>query len=192
MPVARPDAAPSGAPPAAEASAGWRPEFTWILDDLAVGGSFPTGTAARIARDFGVGAVIDVRVEACDRPEELAACGLAFLHLPTEDLGAVSQDMLDAGVSFARRAGREGRKLLIHCQHGIGRSATVALCVLVDRGHAPLEALTHAKDARDKISPSPAQFEAWAAWLRRRAPQGPAPTFEAFARVAYRHLGRPA
>ena len=166
----------------------WRPEFTWILDDLAVGGSFPRGAAARIARDFGVGAVIDVRLEESDRPEELAACGLQFLHLPTEDLGAVSQDMLDEGVAFARRAARDGRKLLIHCEHGIGRSATVALCVLVDRGHAPLDALSRAKDAREKISPSPEQYEAWAEWLRRRGLAGSVPSFEEFARIAYRHL----
>jgi hypothetical protein len=166
----------------------WRPEFTWILDSLAVGGSFPRGVAARLARECGFGAVIDVRLEDRDHAEELAACGLAFLHLPTEDACAVSQEMLDAGVGFARQTAEAGGKLLIHCQHGIGRSATVALCVLVDRGYPPLEALALAKDAREKVSPAPCQFEAWSEWVARRAPQHAAPTFEDFARIAYRHL----
>lgn len=169
----------------------WRPEFDWILEDLAVGGSFPRGIAERIARECGVGAVIDTRVEEKDLREELTACGLTFLHLPTEDLCAVSQAMLDQGVAFAREAADASRKLLIHCQHGIGRSATLALCVLVDRGHGPMQALNLAKNAREKISPSPGQYEAWAAWLRRHAPNGSVPPFEAFARVAYRHLRRP-
>ena len=64
--------------------------FSWVMPDLAVGGAFPRGAAAALARDHGVGAVVDVRVEECDDAEELAACGLKFLHLPTEDLCGVS------------------------------------------------------------------------------------------------------
>jgi predicted protein tyrosine phosphatase len=168
----------------------WEPEFSWIDPSLAVGGSFPRGVAGRLARHHGIAAVIDVRIEASDHPEELAANGLAFLRLPTEDACAVSQEMLDEGVRFARAAA--GRPLLVHCQHGIGRSALVALCVLVDRGLAPMEALQRAKDAREKISPSPCQFEAWAEWIGRRAPHHPAPGFEDFAWIAYRHLRGPA
>ena len=168
----------------------WRPEFSWILEDLAVGGSFPRGVAASIARDCGVGAVIDVRLEDRDRPEELAACGLKFLYLPTEDACAVSQEMLDQGVAFARWARTTGRRLLVHCQHGCGRSATVALCVLGDRGLTPLEALRRAKDARGGISPSPCQYETWAGWLRRHPPPDGVPSFEDFARIAYRDLRR--
>jgi len=96
--------------------------------------------------------------------------------------------MLDAGVQFAADARREGRRLLIHCEHGIGRSATVALCVMVARGADPLTALRQAKDARALVSPSPAQYDAWSRWIRRRAPAAPVPDFEAFKAVAYRHL----
>ena len=168
--------------------ASWKPEFSWIDASLAVGGSFPRGVAALLAREWRIAAVIDVRIEDSDHPEELASHGLAFLRLPTEDACAVSQEMLDEGVRFAREMAAAGRRLLIHCQHGIGRSALVALCVLVDRGHAPMAALRLAKDAREKISPASCQFEAWAEWIGRRAPQHRAPGFEDYAAVAYRHL----
>lgn len=164
------------------------PNFSWITSDLAVGGAFARGQAHALARDHGVGAVIDVRVEECDDPDELAACGLTFLHLPTEDLCGVSQPMLDEGVRFARAMAEERRRLLIHCQHGIGRSATVALCVLVDRGLSPMEALSTAKDARALVSPSQSQYEAWVAWLQRRKPQAAAPSYHEFGCIAYRHL----
>jgi predicted protein tyrosine phosphatase len=160
-------------------------DFNWVAPGLAVGGCFPTGAAMRLARDHGVGAVIDVRAEACDDPAELAACGLKFLHLPTEDLLGLSQPMLDEGVAFAGRMRREDRRLLIHCQHGIGRSATLALCVLVGQGLTPLEAIAQAKTARARVSPSPAQYEAWTAWLRRRAPHVTTPTFHEFGCIAY-------
>jgi predicted protein tyrosine phosphatase len=166
----------------------WRPNLDWVTPDLAIGGSFPKGAAARLLADDGVGAVIDMRAEACDDAEELAALGLRFLHLPTEDHAAVDQAMLDKGVAFARRAAAERTKLLIHCEHGIGRSATVALCVMVDRGFDPLAALARAKDVRALVSPSPAQYEAWTAWLRRQAPSAEVPAFEAFKTIAYSHL----
>jgi predicted protein tyrosine phosphatase len=172
------------------APAGWEAEFTWLTDTLAVGGRFPTGVAERMARDHGVGAVVDLRLEERDEEEELRACGIAFLHLPTEDVCAVSQPMLDDGVAFARRAEAAGLRLLLHCQHGIGRSALLALCVLVDRGFDPIDALKLAKDARERISPSPPQYEAWADWLRRHGRS--APSFDAYAGVAYRHLHRSA
>jgi predicted protein tyrosine phosphatase len=162
--------------------------FSWLTPDLAVGGCLPTGAAAALAAEHGVGAVIDVRSEACDDVEEMAEAGVKFLHLPTEDQEAVSQAMLDRGVGFARDADRGGRKLLIHCEHGVGRSATVALCVMVDRGFQPLDALTRAKAARAHVCPSPVQYEAWAAWLRRRAPESDIPHFEAFKTIAYSHL----
>lgn len=169
-------------------SGGWTPNLSWIAPDLAVGGAFPPGCAASLKADHGVGAVIDARSEACDDAAELAACGLKFLHLPAPDLQAHGQEHLDAAVDFAAEARREGLRLLIHCQHGIGRSATLALCVLADRGIDPLTALRRAKDARALVSPSPSQYQAWALWLSRRAPQAKVPPFDAFKAVAYRHL----
>lgn len=166
------------------------PNFSWIVPDLAVGGAVPRGAAARLAAEHGIGAVVDVRLEACDDAQELAACGLRFLHLPTVDMCGVSQPMLDEGVAFAREAARADLRLLVHCEHGIGRSATVALCILVDRGFSPMAALNVAKDARALVSPSQAQFEAWTTWIGRRAPRARAPSYHEFGCVAYRHLAQ--
>ena len=166
----------------------WSPEFSWVLPDLAVGGAFPLSEAARLAGEHGLGAVIDLRSEACDDPDRLRACGLHFLHLPTPDLLGVTQPMLDRGVAFARLCARRKRRLLVHCQYGIGRSATLVLCIVVDRGLAPLEALNLAKDAREKVSPSQSQYEAWVRWLARRHAHLASPSYHEFGMVAYRHL----
>lgn len=160
----------------------------WIAPDLAVGGAFPPEAVERLARDEGVRAVIDLRAEGRDDAALLDAHGVRFLHLPTEDHCAVSQPMLDAGAAFAAEHLARGERVLIHCREGIGRSVTLALCVLADQGGEPLAAMTQVKDRRYYASPSPAQYEAWAEWLRRRglAP----PDFQAFAAIAYRHLKR--
>lgn len=167
---------------------GWTPNLSWVAPDLAVGGAFPPGHAARLKREHGVGAVIDARSEACDDAAELAACDLWFLHLPAVDLQAHGRRQFDQAVAFAKDARGDGRRLLIHCQHGIGRSATLALCVLVSRGLDPLAALRQAKDTRALVSPSPSQYQAWTAWLGRRVPEASIPSFEVFKAIAYRHL----
>lgn len=167
---------------------GPRFDFSWIAPDLAVGGALPPGGAAALAREHGVGHVVDLRAEACDDEAEFAAAGVAFMRLPVADHHAPSQEQLDAGAAFADAARAAGSRLLVHCQLGIGRSATLALCVLVDRGWDPLAALSAAKDLRERVSPSPAQYEAWAAWIRRRAPAAQVPHFDAFKAIAYRHL----
>ena len=165
----------------------WEPNLTFVTDHLAIGGSFPVERAEHLARALAIRAVVDLRDEACDDPAALERHGLAFLHLPTLDHHAVSQAMLDEGAAFVGSHLDRGERVLVHCEHGIGRSATLALCVLAARGHDPLGAIALAKDRRALVSPSPAQYEAWAAWLARHG-LPPAPPFEAFAAIAYRHL----
>jgi protein-tyrosine phosphatase len=172
--------------------AGWEPNFDWIVPTLAVGGSFPVDAVRELAVEHAVKAVIDLRTEECDDEAVLREHGLTFLHLPTQDLCAVAQDSLRNGVAFANRHLDAGERVLIHCQHGIGRSATLALCVLVSRGFPPLDALELAKTRRPLVSPSPAQYEAWTLWLtasRREAGATWAiPPFDDFKAIAYRHL----
>jgi protein-tyrosine phosphatase len=170
----------------------WAANLTWLTPRLAVGGSFPIERAEHLAGALQIAAVVDLRVEACDDETVLERHGVSFLHLPTEDHGAVSQLMLDEGVAFVNRHLDHGKRVLVHCEHGIGRSALLALCVLVGRGMAPLTALELAKSRRSLVSPSPAQYDAWAVWLRLwKAGHKAAweiPPFDAFAAIAYRHL----
>ncbi|HVM38815.1 MAG TPA: dual specificity protein phosphatase family protein [Sphingomicrobium sp.] len=164
----------------------WAPDFDWVTDHIAVGGCFPAERAAELAASHGIGAVVDLRQEDCDDVEVLGRAGLSFLHLPTPDMHPVPVAMLERGVRFAAEHIARGDKVLIHCQHGIGRSALLALCVMVDQGLEPMAAIRQAKDRRERVSPSPAQFEGWCAWLRGRGHE--APDMHSFGCIAYRHL----
>jgi predicted protein tyrosine phosphatase len=166
--------------------AAWQPDFHWLTERLAVGGCFPMERAGELAERHGIGAIVDLRLEDCDDEERLRAVGIDFLHLPTPDLEAATPQMLDQGVAFAARHLDHGRRVLIHCQHGIGRSALLALCVLVDQGWEPLAALEHAKDRRARVSPSRLQYDGWAGWLASRGKV--APDYHSFGCIAYRHL----
>jgi protein-tyrosine phosphatase len=172
-----------------------RPNFDWITDELAVGGCFDPKQTESLAREHGIRAVVDLRNEDVDDVLLLRRHGIALLHLPTEDMCGVDAAHLDEGVRFASSRLDRGERVLVHCQHGIGRSAVLALCVLVQRGHEPLRALSLMKDRRDRVSPSPAQFACWLQWLESHRPAHAAswtlPDFDAFKAIAYRHLLRP-
>lgn len=167
-------------------SAVWTPDLHWLTDHLAVGGRFPIARSQSLKVEHQIDAVVDLRGETCDDPSALEKCGIEFLHLPTPDMESASITMLDEGVRFTRDRIAEGKRVLIHCQHGIGRSALLALCVLVDQGWDPLQALEHAKSQRRAVSPSEAQYQGWVRWLRSHGKA--APDYHSFGCIAYRHL----
>ena len=114
----------------------WPPNLDWITDRLAVGGGVDSGLAERLAGELGISAIVDLRAEARHDPALLERHGMKLLHLPTEDHCAVDQAALDRGVAFVAGELAAGRRVLVHCREGVGRSALLALCVLVDQGAA--------------------------------------------------------
>ena len=169
-----------------DAAGEWAADLHWLTDHLALGGCFPMDRARELAATHGIRAVVDLRQESRDDDACLNAAGIDFLHLPTPDLEPAPVEMLDRGVEFVRKHVAAREPVLVHCQHGIGRSALLALCVLVAEGWEPLDALGHAKDVRAVVSPSRSQYEGWAAWLASRGKQ--APDYHNFGCIAYRHL----
>ncbi|HZJ66185.1 MAG TPA: dual specificity protein phosphatase family protein [Kofleriaceae bacterium] len=165
-------------------------DLSWITDTLAIGGSFAPNQTEALARDHRIAAVVDVRGEACDDETLLARHGIELLHLPTIDFEPITPRLLQRGIAFVTAHLTEGRRVLVHCAQGIGRSALLGLCVLVECGHAPISALTLAKARRSQVSPSRAQYEAWASWLAsRRADRGATwtvPTFDQFKAIVHR------
>ncbi|WP_375757152.1 dual specificity protein phosphatase family protein [Corallococcus exercitus] len=164
----------------------------WVTPLLAVGGSYPMDAAAHLARKLGVRHVVDVRVECQDDEHVLREHGITFLHLPTVDMRAIQSRMIHDGVAWVRERLAREQKVLIHCEHGIGRSALLTLCVLVDQGMEPLAALELAKTRRPCVSPSPEQLGAFLEYTRDVHAGGsvpwPVPTLEALGTIAYRHL----
>lgn len=171
----------------------WLPNLSWITELLAVGGSFPAHGVEWLAREHRVRAVVDLRGEATPEARALHRHGVTLLHLPTEDMCGLAAADLEHGLHFAGEHLDQGRRVLVHCEHGIGRSATLALCLLVRRGHTPLEALTLMKKQRPVVSPSPGQFACWTTWLERHrgahAAAWTVPSFDEFQAIAYRNAG---
>ena len=100
--------------------------------------------------------------------------------------------MIDDGVEWVRTRLDAGTRVLIHCEHGIGRSALLGLCILVGGGTEPLDAMNRLKAARPVVSPAPEQLEAFRTWVGRWRTRTGArievPSYDALAWVAHTHL----
>jgi protein-tyrosine phosphatase len=119
-------------------------------------------------RDLAIHRVVDVRAESCDDRELLARHGIELLHLPTADLCPLDRSSLVRGVEWVCEGLERSDGVLIHCEHGIGRSASLACCVLMARGFSLKEAMTMLVRARARFAPSPAQIDALIDWVRER------------------------
>ncbi len=172
-----------------------RLNLDWVLPSLAVGGRYPIEAAEHLAQRLGIRYLVDVRVEECDDEHLLREHGITLLHLPTEDMRAIRRDMIEDGVAWVTKHLSRGHKVYIHCEHGVGRSALLALCCMVALGKAPLEALALAKRNRWQVSPSPEQLQAFMAWCEgwreRHGLEWSVPDLRALADIAYSHLRNP-
>jgi protein-tyrosine phosphatase len=86
--------------------------------------------------------------------------GLRYHSLPLED--DVDEDVachVDSAVSFIRASLGEGRCVLVHCQAGISRSATVVLAFLIkDRRMSLRSAFDLVREVRPEIQPNSGFF----------------------------------
>lgn len=164
-------------------------DVSWLTEDLAMGGRWPPEAAPLLVEQWDIRHVVDMRSEACDDNELLRQHGMTLLHLPTEDRCACTLEVLERGVKWVNGHLDSGRRVLVHCEHGIGRSALLSLCILVSRGHEPLEALELARRVRSRVSPSPAQLLGYIEFLRhlreRERVHWQVPTLEDLGRIAW-------
>ena len=141
--------------------------ISWVAPGLAIGGSFRPVQVEGL-RELAIRRVVDVRAERCDDRELLARHGIDLLHLPTPDLNPLDRSSLVRGVEWVCEGLESSDAVLIHCEHGIGRSASLACCVLMARGFSLKEAATMLVRGRARVAPSPAQIEALLEWAHER------------------------
>ena len=88
----------------------------------------------------GIGAVLALAEEPL-AGGALARHGMAELHLPVDDLRAPSPAQLDAALDFIDEQRLLGRRVLVHCLVGQGRTGTILAAYLIRGGLDADEAL---------------------------------------------------
>lgn len=119
-------------------------------------------------RDAGVTHVLSMLAQdeaaalgMADEVELCAAQGITFLAHPIEDYGLPQMNAFADLVQKITELLREDAHVTVHCKAGIGRSGTVASCVLVALGADPATAQNQVSEARGVAVPDTAEQAAF-------------------------------
>lgn len=136
--------------------------LTWVTDQLAVGAAPMSQPQLDSLHEQGVSAIMNLCGEFCDLHDIECGAGFDVYYMPLEDEEAPELTELEKGLGWLDEALYLGKKVLIHCRHGIGRTGTVLNAYLLRRGLGHKEAWRRLKKLRSK----PANFAQW--WTIRK------------------------
>jgi protein-tyrosine phosphatase len=114
--------------------------MSWINGQIAVSGAFADQDIPRL-KEEGINAIIDIRSESSDNEELIKKYGMDYLRVKVDDTFTPSFSQLKDVMDFVQPLLDRGRKVLIHCQNGAGRSPLAVVVVLVSRGMTTPDAL---------------------------------------------------
>jgi protein-tyrosine phosphatase len=132
-------------------------QLTWITDNLAVGHAPMSYAELDQIKAQGIDAIVNLCGEFCDLHEIERATGFEVYFLPIADESAPDMAEMEKGLHWLDEAIYLGKKVLVHCRHGIGRTGTFVTAYLLRRGLGMKMAdkvLQHSKAA-------PANYSQW-------------------------------
>lgn len=92
-----------------------------------------------------------------NRRESLSALGIEMVHSPIRDFGVPSIEQAEELTKMILSDVTEGKNVLIHCLGGLGRTGTIAACVLVRTGISPDDAVAKVRSVRPDTLENDAQ-----------------------------------
>lgn len=127
--------------------------LSWVNSHLAVGGRVRPEDV-KVLSVVGVTHVVDTRSEYCDDEQALRTAGIELLYLPTPDTHPLTVDQLLQGAAWTQERIQNDGHVLIHCEHGVGRSVLLTCAVLVYGGMSAHEALALVQHKRWQAAPN--------------------------------------
>jgi atypical dual specificity phosphatase len=119
---------------------------SWVLEDrLAASGMLLEGDRGVLA-ELGITAVLSLTRR--NPFESGPPDGLSHLHLAVPDMTCPAPEDLERAVEFIEEHVGSGRRVLVHCGAGLGRTGTVLACYLVARGATAEEAIRRVRQVR--------------------------------------------
>ncbi len=109
-------------------------QLTWITDQLAVGHAPMSYADLDSIKEQGVDAIANLCGEFCDLHEIEENAGFEVFYLPIPDECAPDMEEMEKALAWLDEAIYLGKKILVHCRHGIGRTGTFVTSYLLRKG----------------------------------------------------------
>lgn len=124
------------------------------VDEGLLLGARPSSKDAKLLSDLGVTGVVNTCDEYAGPVAAYQELGIEQLHIPTIDFTHPKLVDVEAAVDFISKQVDAGGIAYVHCKAGRARSATVAICWLMEyRKMAPEAAQLHLLQVRHQVNP---------------------------------------
>jgi protein tyrosine phosphatase (PTP) superfamily phosphohydrolase (DUF442 family)/Fe-S-cluster containining protein len=131
--------------------------ITWITDSLAVGYAPMSYADLDAIKAGGIDAIVNLCAEFSDLHDIETAAGFEVCYLPIWDEDIPEMADMETALAWLDEAIYLGKKVLVHCRHGIGRTGTFVTSYMIRKG-IPLKAA--AKKLKSS-SANPSNYGQW-------------------------------
>ncbi len=130
-------------------------KLRWITEEIAVGAAPSSNAALNTIKESGVEVILNLCVECGDLHEVERAAGFNVYWLPVSDAYTPELDELDDALEWLNAHVESGKRVLVHCRFGVGRSGSIIAAYLLKRGFS----LEHVLETMKKTPATPTSRE---------------------------------
>jgi protein-tyrosine phosphatase len=116
-------------------------QLTWVTEQLAIGQAPMSYADLDAIKGQGVGAILNLCGEYCDLHEIEQGRGFEVFYLPIPDETAPDREEVEKALSWLEETMAGGKRVLVHCRFGKGRTGTLVVSYLLQRGLSLKEAV---------------------------------------------------